>query len=136
MTALKGSLVLIRVGDGMASETFTTIGGLRLTEFELNQQFVEASDMESGAWRKGIAAGLRSARISGTGVFTGSAAEETMRGYAFGGSVKNFRFIFANGSSITGAFVITSYERSATHEDAEMYAIRLESAGALTYSTS
>jgi predicted secreted protein len=36
MVANKGSLVLIKVGNGGGPETFTTIGGLRTSRLTLN----------------------------------------------------------------------------------------------------
>lgn len=134
MTAQKGSLVLIKVGDGAGSETFTTIGGLRTSRFSINNQSVDATNKDSGAWRRLLdGAGIRSVSLSGTGIFTDSTAEETVRSYAFSNTIKNYKFFFANGDSITGAFQITSYERSGNYDGEETYALSLASAGAITF---
>jgi TP901-1 family phage major tail protein len=71
--------------------------------------------------------------ISGTGIFTDAASEETLRGYAFAGTGNNYQFIFGNGDYITGTFVVTSYERSGNYDAEETYAITLESAGTITF---
>src|SRR4051812_49117160 len=102
MTAQDGALVLIKVGNGGGPETFTTIGGLRMSEMLLHSHILEATNVESGACQALLGnAGIRSFSISGSGLFTNSASEETIRGYAFSGSANNYKFIFANGNYIT-----------------------------------
>ncbi len=134
MPTQNGSLVLIKIGDGAMSETFTTIGGLRTSRMELNNQALDASNVDSGAWRQLLSsAGIRTMTISGTGLFTDAASEETLRGYAFAGSVHNYRLIFANGDRIDGAFLVASYERSGNENSEEIYALTLVSAGTITF---
>jgi TP901-1 family phage major tail protein len=134
MTAGKGSLVLVKVGNGAGTEVFSTIGGLRVSNLLLRNQAIESSTLDSGAWQSVLgSAGLRSLTISGSGVFTDSAVEEMLRGYAFSGSSNNYQFIFANGDYCAGPFVVTHYERNGDHEDEEMYAVALQSAGQITF---
>ncbi len=137
MAAQKGSLFLLKVGDGGSpTETFTTVGGLRATRFTLNNQLVDSSNKDSGAWRNILAnAGIRSLTISGSGVFLDSASEETVRANAFASSVNNYRITMGNGDYLTGAFQITSYERSGDYDGEETYSITLESAGNITFTT-
>src|SRR4051812_11409715 len=128
MTAGKGALVLIKVGDGAIPETFHTIGGLRTSHMLLDNQSLDTSNIESGAWRQLLGnAGIRLLRISGSGVFTDSTSEEAVRQYALAGSVKNYRFVFANGDYITGPFQVIAYERSGHHDSEEAYSLMLES---------
>lgn len=135
MTAQKGSLVLLKVGDGATpTETFTTVGGLRTTSITHNNQTVDATNKDSGAWRELLdGAGTRSVSISGSGVFTDSAAEETVRGYAMSSSVNNYELHFGNGDKLSGAFQITSYQRAGSYNDAETYSITLASAGQVSF---
>lgn len=134
MTAYKGSLVLIKIGDGATTENFTTIGGLRTSVLRINRVPVEANTVESGAFRQLLGnAGIQAMRIGGSGVFTDSAAEELFRSYASAGSKNNYQFIFANGSYYSGPFVIVAYERSGDHDDAEHYTMALESASTVTF---
>lgn len=136
MPAQKGALVLIKVGNGGGPETFATLGGLRTSRMILNSQSLDATNMESGAWRQLLAnAGIRSVSISGTGIFTDVASEETLRGYAFAHSANNYQFIFASGDYLTGPFQVTRYERSGNHDEEETYALTLESAGNIIYTT-
>ncbi len=137
MTAQKGSLVLLKVGDGATpTETFTTVGGLRTTNFTHNNQTVDATNKDSGAWRELLdGAGTRSVSISGSGVFTDSAAEETVRGYAMNNAINNYELTFGNGDKLSGPFQITSYQRAGSYNDAETYSITLASAGQVSFVT-
>lgn len=136
MTAQKGSLVLLKVGDGESSESFTTIGGLRTTQLTHNNQPVDATHKGSGAWRELLnGAGIRTVTISGNGIFTDSAAEETVRGFAMNNQIKNYQLTFGNGDALTGAFQITNYQRAGAYDGEENFAITLASAGEITFTT-
>jgi TP901-1 family phage major tail protein len=138
MAAQNGNLVLIKVGNGaMPTEAFTTIGGLRTSKMTLDHKEMESTNRESGLWTQLLSgAGLHSLTIEGSGLFTNSAAEETLRGYAFAASVNNYKFIFANGNNVTGAFMVTSYTRSGNYDEPETFEVMLVSAGALTFAVS
>ena len=135
MTAQNGALVLIKVGDGGSPETFTTIGGLRTSAIRLNNQILNATTLESGAWRQLAGSGISAMSISGNGMFTDAASEGTVRGYAFAASVNNYQFFFANGDYVTGAFQVTAYERSGDINAEETFALTLESAGSITFTS-
>jgi predicted secreted protein len=93
MTAQKGSLVLIKVGNGGGPEIFSTIGGLRSSRLILGNQIIDSSNI-SAPWRILLNAGIKALSIGGRGFFTDAASEETIRGYAFSGSVNNYQFVF------------------------------------------
>lgn len=137
MTAQKGSIVLLKVGDGATpTESFTTVGGLRTTSFTHNNQTVDTTNKDSGAWRELLdGAGTRSITISGSGVFTDAASEETVRGFAMNNQIKNYQMTFGNGDSMSGAFQITSYQRSGNYNNEETYSLSLASAGEITFTT-
>lgn len=136
MTAQKGSLFLLKVGDGGGPETFTTIGGMRTNSFSLNNQAVDTTNKSSGQWRELLSgAGTSSINISGSGVFTDDAAEETVRGYAFNNEIHNYQIAFGNGDVLEGPFQITSYGRSGSHNNEEAYSLSLASGGAVTFTT-
>ena len=134
MTVQKGALVLIKVGDGMVSESFATLGGLRTTSMILNNQLLDSSNADSGPWKLlQDNSGMRSLTISGSGIFTDSASEEKMRQNAYAGSVNNYQFFFANGNYLTGAFKVSVYERSGNHDAEENFSVVLESAGNIIF---
>jgi predicted secreted protein len=133
MTANPGSDVVIQIGDGATPETFTTLGGLQLAALTVNQQALDAGNVSTGAWRiVPDGAGERSVTISGTGIFTGSAGEGTLRANAFSGANRNYTFVFGGGS-LSGPFLITRYERAGNLADAEAYAVTFASAGPLQF---
>lgn len=134
MAAKKGSLVLIKLGNGGAPESFTTIGGLRSSNIVLNNHMVDTSNVQAGMWRQLLDhAGIKSLHISGSGIFTDSATEDAVWNYALSSSVKNYQFAFANGDYVTGPFLISAYDRSGNYDGEEVYAITLESAGNISF---
>src|SRR5262249_6518216 len=135
MTARDGKNVLLKVGNGATpAETFTTIGGLAITRLAVDNALRDASTLSSGAWRAlNTTTGLQSRTLSGSGVFTDSAAEETVRSYAFANAVKNYELHFSNGDLVRGAFQMTHYERTGDIGDEERYTLTLESAGVMAW---
>ena len=134
MAAQKGSLMLIKVGDGAEVENYSTLGGLRLSRMILNQAVMDASCIGSGQWQQLISgAGLRSISLDGDGIFMDSAAEERARGYAFSGSAQHFRMYFGNGDYFQGSFIIRSYSRSGSYLTEEVYSLHMESAGNVAF---
>src|SRR5580693_7449103 len=88
MTAQQGALVLIKAGNGGSPEIFTTIGGLRTSSMTLGNQALDTTNVESGNWRQLMgSAGINSLIVSGSGIFTDAASEETVRGNAFASNV-------------------------------------------------
>jgi len=134
MTIQNGALVLIKVGNGAGPEVFATIGGLHASAMKLDNQALDTTNVGSGTWKQLLgSAGIQSLSISGSGLFTDSASEELLRGYAFVSSVNNYQFIFANGDRVSGPFLVTSYERGGDYGAEETYMLTLESAGTITF---
>ncbi|MBN8531723.1 MAG: phage tail protein [Alphaproteobacteria bacterium] len=134
MTAQKGSLVLLKIGDGGAPEQFTTVGGLRVNRFEVRNAPVDASNRDSGRWQS-LLAGTGNSRVTleGSGVFTDSATEKTLRIQAFNHTQKNYRMTFGNGDALEGPFVVSAYAREGDVDGEERYALTLESSGSVTF---
>lgn len=134
MPANKGTLVLIKVGNGGVPETFTTIGGLKISRMLLSNKVMDGSNVNTGQWRLLLGgSGIQSLKISGSGTFTDASSEEILRGYSFAGSVNNYQFMFANSDLLAGPFQVVSYERSGDYDKEEAYAMTLESAGGITF---
>ena len=77
--------------------------------------------------------GIRSMSISASGVFTDSSTENILRGFAFDGAIQNYDLVFSDGSKISGAFLVTSYERAGEFNGEETFSCTLESSGTITY---
>jgi TP901-1 family phage major tail protein len=135
MTAQKGKDLLLKV-DTTGAGVFTTVAGLRARGLSISAETVEITNTESaGQWRELLTgAGVKSARITGSGVFKDGASDTTIRDYAFNGTVRDWQVILPDFGTIQGAFQITSLEFSGRH-DAEMtFDLALESAGELSFS--
>jgi TP901-1 family phage major tail protein len=135
MVAQKGKDLLIKL-DLTGSGAFTTIAGLRASRISFNAESVDVTTLESaGGWRELLGgAGVRSAAISGSGVFRDEDTDERARSIFFNGEVPNFQVIVPDFGIIEGPFQITSLEYSGSHDGEASYELSLASAGALTFS--
>ena len=139
MPAGKGSSFLLKDNS---TGTPATIGGLRSTSMTINGEAVDITSKDSNAFISSgndkardllQGGGVRSMSISASGVFTDSSTENLVRGFAFDGAIQNYDLIFSDGSKISGAFLITSYERAGEFNGEETYSLTLESSNTITY---
>jgi TP901-1 family phage major tail protein len=134
MTAQKGKDLLLKVDtDGAGS--FTTVAGLRARSLAFNAATIDITDQESaGRWRELLqGAGVKTARISGSGIFKDAASDETLRGYFFAGTVRDFQVIVPDLGTVEGPFQIASLEYGGQHDGEVSFELGLESAGALSF---
>jgi TP901-1 family phage major tail protein len=134
MAAQKGKDLLVKL-DMSGSGDFQTVAGLRATRITFNAQSVDVTNIGSaGRWRELLAgAGVRSAAISGWGVFRDEASDARAREIFFAGEIPSFQVIVPDFGVIEGAFQITSIEYSGRHDGEAVYEISLASAGALSF---
>ena len=112
MAAQKGSAVLIKVG---ADGSEVTIGGLRSSSITLNDETVDVTTKDSGNNRELLPqGGIQSVSISGSGVFTDAASEETVRAAFGASSFSRFTFIIPDFGDYAGDFQVTSLELRAS----------------------
>ncbi len=139
MPAGKGSSFLLKDNS---TGTPATIGGLRSTSMTINGEAVDITTKDSNAFISSgndkardllQGGGVRSMTISASGVFTDSSTENILRGFAFDGAIQSYDLIFSDGSKISGAFLITSYERAGEFNGEETYSVTLESSNTITY---
>src|ERR1700741_2529474 len=135
MTAQKGKDLLIKLGDGGGAETFTTVAGLRTTSLGFNAQTVDVTNADSTApWRELLAgAGVRSASVSGSGVFKDAASDATGRTIFFNAEVRNWQIVVPDFGTITGKFDLTALQYEGAHDGEVRVSLTLASAGALTF---
>ncbi|MAW80218.1 MAG: phage major tail protein, TP901-1 family [Parvularcula sp.] len=135
MTAQRGKDLLLKLGDGEVSETFSVIGGLRTKTLSLNAQTVDVTHSQSaGGWRELLAgAGVRQASISGAGVFLNDAAAEEARAVFFANELRNWQIVVPGFGTIEGPFLIANLDYAGEHDREASMALALESAGALTF---
>jgi TP901-1 family phage major tail protein len=134
MVAQKGKDLLVRL-DMDGAGTFQTMAGLRATRIGFNAQTVDVTSLDSvGGWRELLAgAGVRSASISGSGVFRDEATDARARALFFSGAIPVLQVVIPDFGTIEGLFQIASLEYSGDHDGEASYEIALASAGALSF---
>lgn len=134
MAAQNGKDLLIKL-DLTGSGQFETIAGLRATRLSFNAETVDVTSLESaGGWRELLGgAGVRSAAISGSGVFRDAATDERARQIFFDGEVPDFQVIVPDFGIVEGPFMITAIEYAGSHNGEATYEMTLASAGALSF---
>lgn len=134
MTVQAGRDLLVKI-DQTGSGQFETLAGLRATRASFNAETVDVTSLESGGgWRELLAgAGVRSAMLSGSGVFRDHATDERARQIFFDGEIPAFQVVIPDFGVIEGPFQITSLEYAGRHNGEASYEITLASAGLLTF---
>ena len=133
MAAQRGKDILLKVED--APSVFTTVAGLRARTISLNARTVDATDGDSaGRWRELLAgAGVKSAAVSGQGVFRDAASDALIREAFFDQTARIWRLIVPDFGQLEGPFLVAALEYAGEHEGEASFAISLASAGAINF---
>ena len=96
---------------------------------------VDVTSLESaGGWRELLAgAGVRSAQVSGAGVFRDAGTDERARQIFFDGEMPAFQVILPDFGVVEGPFQITAIEYAGSFNGEATYELSLASAGALSF---
>jgi len=134
MVAQNGKDLLVKIdmtGDGL----FETVAGLRATRISLNTETVDVTSLEStGGWRQLLSGGgVKTAAISGSGVFKDETTDERTRQIFFEGLTPDFQVIIPDFGTMEGPFQISSIEYAGSHNGEATYELSLASAGELTF---
>ena len=134
MSVQSGRDLLVKVdltGDG----SFETVAGLRATRVSFNAETVDVTSLEStGGWRELLAgAGVKSASISGSGVFRDASTDERARQIFFDGEVPQFQVVIPDFGVVQGPFQITGIEYAGSYNGEATYELTLASAGVLSF---
>ncbi|WP_226780998.1 phage major tail protein, TP901-1 family [Oceaniglobus trochenteri] len=134
MAAQNGKDLLIKL-DLTGAGQFETIAGLRATRISFNAESVDVTSLESqGGWRELLSgAGVKSASISGSGIFKDTDTDARARQIFFDGLTPDFQVIIPSFGIVSGAFQVTSLEYAGAHNGEASYEISLASAGALDF---
>ena len=134
MGAQKGKDLLLKV-DGNGEGSFTTVAGLRARAIAFNAETVDVTHQESaGQWRELLAgAGVKSARLSGSGIFKDAESDALIRSYVFDGTIRDWQIVVPDFGVVEGLFQITSFELTGRHDGEVAFEITLDSAGALSF---
>ena len=134
MAAQKGKSLLLKV-DTTETGNFVTVAGLRSRSLAFGAETVDITDQDSaGDWRELLSgAGVKSARIAGSGIFKDAETDEIIRDLFFTGSIRDWQVVVPDFRVIEGAFQIASFELSGDHNREVSFEIDLQSAGALSF---
>jgi TP901-1 family phage major tail protein len=134
MSAQSGKDLLIKV-DMDGAGLFETVAGLRATRLSFNAEPVDVTTLEStGGWRELLAgAGVKTASISGSGVFRDAATDARARSIFWAGETPSFQVIIPDFGTVEGPFQITSIEYAGAHDGEATYELAMASAGALSF---
>ena len=137
MAAQKGSALLMKIGDGASpTEGYDTIGGMRSTTLTMNDEIVDVTTKDSGRARTLLAqGGTNSMTVSGSGVFTDSTSEATLRSKFDESGSTNFQFLVPDFGTFTGNFRLTTLEYAGEFNGEVTYSFTFESSGAITFAT-
>ena len=134
MAVQSGKDLLLKV-DLSTDGQFETVAGLRATRISFNAETVDVTSLESaGGWRELlVGAGVKSAAISGSGVFRDAGTDERVRQIFFEGEIPDWQVIIPDFGVVEGAFQIGSIEYSGSYNGEATYEISLASAGPLIF---
>ncbi len=134
MAVQNGKDLLVKIdltGDG----NFQSVAGLRATRVSFNAESVDVTSLESaGGWRELLSgAGVKSAAISGSGIFRDETSDERTRQIFFDGETPNFQVVIPDFGTVQGPFQVTAIEYAGTHDGEATYELSLASAGQLVF---
>lgn len=144
MAKQPGRKLLVMIGDGAETETFSVLCGLTTKSMTINNNTIDVTTANCTApggqlWRESMT-GIRSIAFSGNGRFEASASEKRMLAVAHGTGVEdeadaicNHQVIVPGLGTFQGAFHYDSCEYGGEIEDAVTYALTLSSAGVITF---
>ena len=134
MAVQNGKDLLVKI-DMTGSGNFQTVAGLRATRVSFNAESVDVTSLESaGGWRELLSgAGVKSASISGSGIFRDAGSDERARQIFFDGETPDFQVVIPDFGIVEGPFQVGSIEYAGTHDGEATYELSLASAGQLTF---
>jgi TP901-1 family phage major tail protein len=134
MVAQKGKDLLIKL-DTTGGGDFETVAGLRATRISFNAESVDVTSLDSaGGWRELLTgAGVKSAAISGSGIFKDASTDERARQVFFDGDTPAWQVIIPDFGVVEGAFQLTSIEYAGDYNGEATYELSMASAGALAF---
>jgi len=132
--------LLIYVEDTEGSDTFSVLGGQNSSTFTLNNELIETTDKLGNEFTEFLEGhGIQNLSVSGSGLADNTVTEERVRFAAFNRVGINMILVLTaqgplQGKRITGRWMISSWEVSGEHTDAQNYSTSFESNGVVNYS--
>jgi len=134
MAAQNGKDLLVKV-DMNGTQLFETVAGLRATRVSFGTDTVDVTSLDSpDGWRELLAgAGVKTANISGSGVFKDANTDARVRELFFSGTAPEFQIVIPDFGTIEGPFQVTGIEYAGNFDGEATFELSLASAGLLTF---
>lgn len=134
MVRSQGKNFLLQISG---SGGLTTLSELTSNSFSINNSEVDVTNKDSGSWQEKFAAGtIKSAELSGEGVFSDAASINTMKDVAMNTTPSaTFRLLDGLGDYFEGEFQVNSFELTGETEGFATYSVSLASTGVVTSGT-
>lgn len=133
-----GRALLVKIGDGEASEVFANLCGLNSKSLTINNNSIDVTTPncttpEGVLWTETLA-GVKNLSLSGDGFFEDSAAELRANTVAMAADNKvNMQVVVPDFGTYAGAFRIDSLEFGGETEGGVTYSLSLSSTGAVSF---
>jgi len=129
MSAQNGRDMLVKIKK--SDQSYETVAGLRTKALRLNARPVDVTDSESAeGWKELLPnAGIKSAEISGTGIFKTSESAGLLRSSFFDQSVTALQFILPGFGQIEGDFLVTALSFTGNYQGEAGVEMTVMSAG-------
>lgn len=134
MAVQRGRDMLLKIAD--TGGAFVSVAGLRARTISMNARTVDVTDGDSaGRWRELLAgAGVKSAAVSGQGIFKDAASDALIREAFFEQAARRWQLVVPDFGVLEGAFLVSALEYAGEHEGEASFALSLASAGEVEFS--
>jgi len=135
MVAQSGRDMLVKTKD--INGDFITLAGLRSKSIKLNARAVDITNSDSAqGWKELLpGAGVKSAEISGAGIFRDGGSDAMARAAFIEQSATEYQFIIPDFGIIEGPFLLTTLSYAGSYDGEATYDLTLMSAGAPSFGT-
>lgn len=132
MSYQKGSDMLLKA-DTDGAGTYVTIAAIQAKDLAIDGRPVDVTNQDSSnKWQELLAgSGIKSLKVSGRGVFDGSAVATTVVNYALNNTIRNWRVVVPVLGTFTFLAMVTQVKYVGPHDKEIQYDISLESAGSV-----
>lgn len=135
MAKEKGTVVLVKVGDGGSPEVFTAIAGQRTGSIAGSSDPIDVSDKTSNGWRSYLA-GMKDATITCDGIAKWpdtAGLNAVINAWLTDTTINMEMVINSAGSKFSGPYQVTQCQISGDYDGATEYSLQFSPTDAVTY---
>jgi len=133
-----GRQLLVKIGDGELTETFTVLCGLTAKTFTINNSEIDVTtadctNPDQDFWTE-VLSGVKRVTVSGNGYFKDEASELRLNTVAMADDARaNFEIVVPDFGTFAGSFMVQSIDYGGSQDDGVTYSLSLASSGAVTF---